>query len=154
MFGAPTHRLTARAPYQASPEAWLDAADSFVYSSGPAPDSDRIWWRLPATFETEFMSGVNFNFMGSPAEPAVLSLTFEAYPYQGLTGTVVIDIGPRRTEIPISATVERTVDIGFVHDGQDPVDARVFWRPGLIDFVFRSVTLGGGIIVLDPGPLA
>ena len=58
MFGAPTHRLTARAPHQASPEAWLDAADSFVYSSG------------------------------------------------------------------------------------------------LIDFVFRSVTLGGGIIVLDPGPLA
>jgi hypothetical protein len=44
----------------------------------------------------------------------------------------------------------RTVDIGFVHDGQDPVDARVFFRAGLIDFVFRSVSLGGGLIVLDP----
>ncbi len=34
VFGAPTHRLTARAPYQASPEAWLDAADSFVRQLG------------------------------------------------------------------------------------------------------------------------
>jgi hypothetical protein len=98
------------------------------------------------------MAGVNFNFMDYPAEPAVLSLHFDAYPYQGLTGTVVIDIGATRKEIPISVTVSRTVDIGFVHDGQNPVDARVFWRPGLIDFVFQSVTLGGGLIVLDPGP--
>jgi len=44
---------------------------------------------------------------------------------------------------------ERTVDIGLVHNGAN-LDTRVFWRPGLIDFVFLSVSLGRGLIVLDP----
>ncbi len=99
LFG-PSYRLTAQTPYQATPEAWLDAFDG-SYSAGPLVN--RIWWRLPATFPTTFIAGVNLNFRGLRAGPAVFSLKFEAWPYQGRTGTVVIMIGAQVTEIPISA---------------------------------------------------
>ena len=132
-----THRLTPRRPFQTGPSGWLDAFDG-TYATGPG--TDEIWWRLPATFATEFMPGVNFSFQGSGAGPLLLSLTYRAYPYAGLTGTVVFDIGAQRTEIPITATVARTTDIAFTHPG-GIVDARVFFRPGLIDFVWKVVTL-------------
>lgn len=139
LFDMPMYRLTPQAPYQAAPEAWLDAFDG-SYNAGPGVD--RIWWRLPSSFPTEFMAGCNFSVRNLPSGPAVLSLVFEAWPYQGATGVVVVDIGAHRTEFEISAPVSRTVDIGFDHDGADPLTTMVFFRPGLIDFVFRSMSLG------------
>lgn len=132
-----THRLTPRRPFQATPPGWLDAFDG-AYGTGPGVDE--VWWRLPATFPTEFRPGVNFMFQGAGAGPRLLSLTYRAYPYAGLTGTVVIDIGAKRTEIPITSAVARTTDIAFTHPG-GPVDARVFFRAGLIDFVWKVAAL-------------
>jgi hypothetical protein len=149
VFGAPTYRLTAQTPYQASPEAWLDIFDAFSYSTGPE-GSGQIWWRLPRVFETEFMSGVNCNFATPPTGALVLSLAIEAWPYQGATGVVVVEIGSLRVEVPISTAGARIIDIGFVQQNPDVFDARIFWRPGLIDFVFKSATVGAGLIVLDP----
>lgn len=149
VFGAPTYRLTAQTPYQASPEAWLDVFDPFSYNSGPA-GSGRIWWRLPRFFETEFMSGVNCNFANPPTGPLVLSLAIEAWPYQDATGVVVVEIGSHRVETPISTAGARIIDIGFVQTNADAFDARIFWRPGLFDFVFNAATVGPGLIVLDP----
>ena len=95
--------------------------------------------------------GLDYTFIDTGDGPAVFSLTFEAWPYQGRTGTVVVDIGAQRTEFPISAPAERTVDIAFVHDGSDHMDARVLFRQGLLDFVFRQASVGGGpFVVLDP----
>jgi hypothetical protein len=163
IFAEPTHHLTTRAPYQSAPEAALYASGApnfqvFSYATGFEAPTGQIWWRMPATFETEFMSGVNFHFLGVPDGPVVWSIVFKAYPYQNRTGVVVIEIiGHPRTEIEINMTVERTVDIGFVFDGAaqpNPgvLDTRVFWRPGLRDFVFLSVSAGSGLIVLDPTP--
>jgi peptidoglycan hydrolase-like protein with peptidoglycan-binding domain len=136
---APSYRLTPQAPYQAAPEAWLDAFDG-SYSAGPGVD--RIWWRMPPTFPTEFMAGCNFSVRNLAPGPAVFSLTFEAWPFQGATGVVVVDIGAHRTEFEIGVPASQTVDIGFDHDGADPLTIMVFFRPGLIDFVFRSMSLG------------
>jgi hypothetical protein len=148
LFLSPIYRLAPRTPYQPAPEAWLDTFDG-AYSTGPG--ADRVWWRLPATFQTEFMAGVNFTVSQLPAGPCVFSLGFEAWPYQGHTGVVVVDIGAFRTEFEISAPVEQTVDIGFEHDGTDPLTTMVFFRPGLIDFVFRSMSLGRTVM---PGSLS
>ena len=139
VFVTPNYRLTPQTPYQSAPEAWLDAFDG-AYNAGPGVD--QIWWRLPASFATEFMPGCNFSFRQVPPGPSVMGLSFEAWPYQGLTGVVVIDIGAQRTEIEINMPVARTVDIGFLHNGGDLPTTMVFFRPGLIDFVFRSVSLG------------
>jgi hypothetical protein len=151
-FNTPMYRLTPQTPYQSEPEAWLDAFDG-TYSAGP--DVDRIWWRLPSSFPTEFMAGCNFSVRNLPSGPSVLSLVVEAWPHQGATGVVVVDIGAHRTEFEISAPVSRTVDIGFDHDGADPLTAMVFFRPGLIDFVFRSMSLGRTIMSgsISPWPV-
>ena len=151
VIGTPAYRLTPQRPYQSTPEAWLDAYDG-TYNAGPS--ADQIWWRLPATFPTEFMPGCNFSFRQVSQGASVISLSFEAWPYQGLTGVVVIDIGAQRTELEINMPVSRTVDIGFVHNGGDLPTTMVFFRPGLIDFVFRSVSLGSTTMSgISPWPL-
>jgi len=139
VIASPIYSLTAQKPYQGAPEAWIDAFDG-TYSAGPGVD--QIWWRLPFSFPTEFMAGCNFTYRSLPSGPAVFSLTFEAFPFQGESGVVVIDIGADRTEIAIDAPSSRTLDIGFDHDGADPLTAMVFFRPGLIDFVFHAMSLG------------
>ena len=152
VFATPMYRLTPQAPYQSAPEAWLDAFDG-TYSAGP--DVDQIWWRLPSSFLTEFMAGCNFSVRNLPSGPAVFSLVFEAWPFQGATGVVVVDIGAHRTEFEIIEPVSRTVDIAFEHDGVDPLTTMVFFRPGLIDFVFRSMSLGRTIMsgTISPWPV-
>jgi hypothetical protein len=101
------------------------------------------------------MPGCNFSVRQLAAGPCVMSLVFEAWPYQGLTGVVVVDIGAFRTEFEISVPVQRTVDIAFDHDGADPLTTMVFFRPGLIDFVFHSMVLGRTIMSgsLSPWPV-
>jgi hypothetical protein len=84
-----------------------------------------------------------------------MSLVFEAWPYQNATGVVVVDIGANRTEIEINTAVARTVDLGFVHDGGDSLTTMVFFRPGLIDFVFHSLSLGSATMSngISPWPV-
>lgn len=152
MFTAPRYRLTPRRPYQASPKAWLDAnfnstigtgsPDDFFGTYGAGPGVNQIWWRVPPSFATfEFWATCNFSFSGLGARPAVMTLSFEVWPYQDATGTVVIDVGAQRTEIPITQPAARTVDVGFVHNGDPVLVAMVLLRPGIFDFVFHSVLL-------------
>lgn len=148
IFTARAYRLSAQTPHQASPEAWLDVFEPFTYSTGPG-DTDQIWWRLPRDFETEFMSGVNFNFARPPTGALVLSLAIEAWPYNGATGVMVIEIGTLRVEIPISTAGARLIDVGFVQQDHGVFDARIFWRPGLYDFVFKSATVSAGVVAVD-----
>jgi hypothetical protein len=152
IFTAPRYRLTPQRPYRASPEAWLDAffdsavgvgsPDDFFGTYGTGAGVNRIWWRVPPSFANfEFWATCNFSFAKLPAGRAVMTLRFEVWPYQGATGQVVIDIGAQRTEIPITQPAARTVDIGFVHNGDPVLVTMVLLRPGIFDFVFHSVLL-------------
>lgn len=141
LFGTASHRLSPQAPYQASPKAWVDA---FEGTWGAGPGNDQVWWRLPPTFPTEFMSGINLNFQGVGRGARLVSLVVQTWPFQGMTGTVVIDIGALRAEIPISVAAEHVVDIAVVHGGGF-MDARIFWRPGMIDFVWKRGAVRRGL---------
>jgi hypothetical protein len=137
LFATALHRLTPEAPFQSSPRAWLDAFDG-TYSTGTGVA--QVWWRLPAMFETTFMPGVNLAFQGLRRGPALLSLVFEAWPYQGRTGHVVVDAGALRTEVPVDVPAGHVLDIAFAHPG-GLVDTRVFFRPGMIDVVWTRAAL-------------
>lgn len=137
VFASALQELTPRAPFAASPRAWLDAFDG-TYSTGIDPA--QLWWRLPATFQTEFTAGVNLSFQGLRAGPALLSWVIDAWPYQGLTGTLVVDIGALRTEVPVAAAARHVLDIAFAHPG-GLVDARLFFRAGMIDVVWTRAAL-------------
>lgn len=137
VFADAFQELTPRAPFQTSPKAWLDAFDG-TYSTGTSPP--QVWWRLPATFQTTFMAGVNLSFQGLPAGPALLSLVVDAWPYQGLTGHLVVDIGALRTEVAVDAAARHVIDIAIAHPG-GLVDARLFFRAGMIDVVWSRAAL-------------
>jgi len=155
MLTAAKYRLTPKHPYQASPKAWLDAffnstigagsPDDYFGTYGAGTGDNQIWWRVPPTFGTfEFWATCNASFSGLRAGPAVLALSFEVWPYQDATGAVVIDVGAQQTEIQITQSGARTVDVGFVHNGDPVLVAMVLLRPGIYDFVFHSVHLHRG----------
>jgi hypothetical protein len=137
VFATALQELTPSAPFHASPRAWLDAFDG-TYSSGASPP--QVWWRLPATFETTFMPGVNLSFQGPPAGPALVSWVIDAWPYQGMTGHLVVDIGALRTEVAVSVAARHVLDIAFAHPG-GLVDARLFFRAGMIDVLWLRAAL-------------
>jgi len=142
VFGSPSHRLSPKVPYQASPEGWLDAYDG-TYSAG----NDEIWWRLPATFDN-FTATCNATFRGVAAGSRLLSVSVEVWPYGGRSGSIVIFVGQTQAEIPVSTSAARTIDVAFTHDGSDPFTAMVVVRQGIYDFVVHAVTLGSpGILV-------
>lgn len=162
IFPRPRYRLTPRRPYRASPQAWLDAffnsaigagrPDDFFGVYEPDPGADQIWWRVPPSFgDFEFWATCNFSFAGLGAGQAVMSLSFEVWPYQG-GGAVVIDVAAQQVEIPITGSAARSVDIGFVHNGDPLLVAMVLLRPGIYDFVFHSVELRSGPAVIHPPP--
>lgn len=148
VVGTPTHRLSLQRPYQPSPEAWLDA---YAVDVSTGPGVDRLWWRLPSSFPTEFWPAVNLTFADVAAGPQLVSIAIEVWPYPGATGTVVIDIGARRTEVPIGVAAARIIDVVVTHGG-GMLSASVFVRPGLYDLVFRSATLGPPppVLVAEP----
>jgi hypothetical protein len=149
VFGSPSHRLSPRVPYQASPEGWLDAFEG-SYSAG----NDEIWWRLPATFDN-YTATCNAIFRGVAAGSRLLSVSVEAWPFTGRTGSIVIFVGNDQAEIPVSTPTARTIDVAYTHDGSDSFTAMVVLRQGIYDFVVHSVTLGSpGIVVTQQQPTA
>jgi hypothetical protein len=149
VFGTPSHRLTPRTPYQASPEGYIDAFDG-TYSAG----NDTIWWRVPATFDN-FHATCNATFLGVAAGPRVLSVNVEVWPYTGRTGHIVIFVGQTEVAIPVSTPTARTIDVSFTHDDSDVFTAMIVLQQGIIDFVVHSITLGSpGIVVTGEQPTA
>ena len=156
----PAYRLTPRKPYRAaSPQAWLDAffdsaatgaPDDYFGTYGVGQAVNRIWWRVPPNFPTLYWPTTNFSYAGLAAGPAVMSLRFEAYPYQGATGQVVIYVGDQVAQIPITASGARTVDVGFVHNGGAVLVAMVLLEQGIYDYVFHSVVLHRGASAVHP----
>lgn len=149
VFGSPSHRLSPQVPYQASPQGWLDAYDG-SYSAG----NDEIWWRLPATFDN-YTATCNATFRGVAAGARLLSLSVEAWPFAGRTGSIVIFVGDAPAQIPVGTPTARTIDVAFTHDGSDPLVAMILVRQGIYDFVVHSVNLGSpGIVVTQQPPTA
>lgn len=149
LLGTPSHRLSPKYPYQASPEGYLDA-----YAGDWSAGNDQIWWRLPATFDNDHPT-VNAIFSGVAAGARVLTLDVEVWPYAGRTGTIVVFVGDTQAQIPVSSPTARTIDVSFTHDSSDPFTAMVELRQGVYDFVVHEVTLRSpGIVVTQQPPRA
>ena len=85
------------------------------------------------------------------AGPALLSIEVEIWPHLNATGTVVVDIGAFRTEIPVSAPATRTIDLAFHHDVSPVLTTMVLLLHGIYDFVVHRVRLGRPpVIHVDP----
>jgi len=136
IFGGPSYRLTAKVPFNDSPEAWLVALNVGLYI---ATDENKIVWELPPEGDTSGRFGIEFFFDELPEGLSVVSLTFEAKARPGQIGHLLIEppLSQVSAVIPITdAFVAHTVDVTFI-----PQHHSIFCS--LINkiefFVFRSV---------------
>lgn len=149
VFGTPSHRLTPRAPYQASPEGYL-----YAFACDWDTGNEQLSWRVPATFDN-YKATCNASFSGVAAGARLLSIDVEVWPYTGRTGKVVVFVEQTQVTIPVSVASARTIDVSFTHDGSPEFEAMIVLQQGIIDFVVHSVTLGSpGIVVTTQQPTA
>ena len=125
VFATALHELTPKAPFQASPRAWLDTFDG-TYSTGTTVRpgvvaAARRCSRPPSCPASTWPS------RASGRGPRCSAWSSTPGPTRGLTGHVVVDIGAQRTEVPVDVAAAHVLDIAVVHPG-GLVDTRVFFR--------------------------
>jgi len=145
-FGGPSYRLTARAPYQASPEGYLVAWNPTVH----LPFDDTIVWEVPRDFEHAPLRGVDCFFADSPDEPALVTISFSAKAWSGRAGAV--HVVAYRNAVTVDVPVHdwfaaHTVDLAVPPPGPRSLDVSVTIGAGVELFTFRSLTFRAGFLV-------
>jgi hypothetical protein len=145
-FSGPSFRLTPRAPYQASPEAYLDASNATLY----LPFADTIIWEVPA--DHDYIPGLALNayFLDFPSDPAVLSVELAAKAWPGRTGHVEFRAykGAAKARIPIGEQfAAHTIDLDVPPpSGPSFFDATMLIEPGVELLKFSEISFRAGII--------
>ena len=149
ILGSPLYRLTPRAPYQASPEAWLSGF-GIDYLNLRIPDIQWVPEGAPST--PGDMKGLFFYFSQLPPELSLLTISLNGHAMSGTVGHVAVGYVPFGEEfapptgqvrIPIKpvAPEQQTLDLLFDPRGMEPpsfvmtLEANIGWLE------FTSVTL-------------
>ena len=148
-LGGPAFRLTARRPYQASPEAYLVASNASIY----LPFDDTIIWEVPREHTGSPRRGIDFYFADSPSEAAVVSLSLSGKAWPGTVGSVemVVYRDALTVEIPIGESfATHTVDLAVPPGGSRSLEIAATIVPAVELLTFRSLTFGPGFILHPP----
>jgi hypothetical protein len=147
--GGPSYRLSARKPYQASPEAWL-AAGTIGFSSY----DDEFTWQPPPDPGPGGGGLMRVHFAVSPDVRSVVSLSLSGYSWPGTVGHLRVDAAwsPASIRVPIGADFgAHTVDLTFVPLGGRESEILIFLEAGIRMLVLRSIAFRAQPPVLDPG---
>ena len=151
IFGGPSYRLTARAPFRESPQAFLSAANPNFYVAR----DDEIVWQPPRELGTNFVPRrLRFFFEISPDRRSVMTFSLKAKSWPGLNGNLRVTIGSSAINavIPLTETfTERTIDVTFVPLGGRATEALLHIEAGVELLTFRSVVFQAEQPGLDPG---
>ena len=155
IFGGPTYRLTPRAPYQASPLAWLTLYKVNI----DMPDGENLaWWSLPSDLGVADPPGLRAYIAQPPQGRCVVTLALTGNSWTGPLGHVLIRAfnggpAPATIRLPFSgAFAEHTVDLIVVPNPGRPVEVHMDLEPGLHLVTFSSLAMASQP-VLDPGTL-
>ncbi|MFO1103317.1 MAG: hypothetical protein U1E20_10490 [Methylocystis sp.] len=148
IFGAPLYRLTARKPYQPSPEAWLYASSAAGYYAA----YDYIIWAIARDTPASDRGFMTFHFGQSPGAQCLVSLSLTAKAYGGSQGSlrVLTETPFREAQIPIG-DVDRAhfVDlIVTITEGQ-ALDVWMIPDANVQLMTFRAATFGRAPPVLN-----
>jgi len=164
IFGRPTHRLTPRHPYQASPQGFLDFQFTSLISSYTDDPNGRADWLLehivpPSTGRMDAL------LLDAPAGRCLLTLLLRASTLPGQVGHIRIEVrgmpaenAPLITSFDITAQgddfTEHTFDLLF---GSKPSVSPHSWvamilepGSGLYFVRFGSLTFGLADLVVGP----
>jgi hypothetical protein len=153
-FGGPSYSLTPRAPYQASPAAWMIASFVNDFDSG----SDLMAWQFPPPGPPGWLEGgVLWSFAVAPeANQALVSVSVFAAAHQGEVGQVVLSAADAGgIEVPISDTyASHTIDLTFVPFAGRLVEVSMNFEPGLSVVTLSGISLGpAGPVVIPVDPI-
>jgi hypothetical protein len=154
IFGAPEYRLTPKAPYQATPEGWVEVSRPTYY----APAGSILWWEPPRDFDvrTVFL-GLHFTFTSVPAgRRSVVSMTMAGSSFAGATGHLLLQaqLVPNTVTIPITGSFgTHTVDFTFVTP-QSSLTVVVALVAGIEQLTFSGASFGAAPPVLEPAVFA
>lgn len=144
IFGGPSYKLTPKAPYQKSPEAWLSAGYPDYYWA----EYDAVVWRPPQDLGLQPVPrGMHFYFSVSPEWRSVVSISLSGQAWPGMTGHVRLDhtwgIAPS-VQIPITDTfAAHTIDLTFVPPQPLPRSEFDLWLlAGVKTLIFSSISFG------------
>jgi hypothetical protein len=137
IFGGPSYHLTARTPFNDSPEAWLVALNPSLYV---ATNLNKIVWQVPPEGDNSGRRQMEFFFDELPQGQSVVSIAFEAKAHPGQVGHLHIQppLSQVSAFVPITDVfTAHTADVTFV-----PQHHSIFMvLLGKIEvFVFRSVS--------------
>jgi hypothetical protein len=155
IFGGPTQRLTPRAPYHASPFAWMTLYDASI---GMPDGEDLTWWSIAGNLSPSGdLPGLRAHFEQPPQGHCLASLTLSGLSWPGQTGHVRIRVfrgagAPTPVRIPVDADFGRhTTDLVFASIPGNPIELLVEFEPGVHNLAFTALTLASQL-VLDPTP--
>jgi hypothetical protein len=163
IFGAPTHRLTPRHPYQTSPQGFVDFQRTSVVSSFVDEPNGRADWLLQ-DIVSPWIGRMDALLLDAPAGRCLLTLLLGAAALPSQVGHIRIEVkgqpaenAPLITSFDIPAQgddfTEHTFDLVFVSAPTVPPTRWVamILQPGSgLDFVrFGSLTFGPAEPVLQ-----
>lgn len=141
IFGAPLYRLTARKPYQQSPEAWLYASSAAGYYAA----YDYIVWAVARDTPAAERGFMTFHFDQSPGGQCLFSLSLTAKAYGGAQGSlrVLTETPSREAQIPIG-DVDRAhvVDLMVTTTEGQALDVWMIPDANVQLLTFRAATFG------------
>jgi hypothetical protein len=114
IFGGPAYRLSARVPYQASPEAFLIAEEIALSAF-----DDRLTWRLPEQPPPGIggSGALRARFAVSPERRSIVSIAVSGHSWPGRTGEVSVSASNSTAlvRVPIDDQFRsHTIDLTFV----------------------------------------
>jgi hypothetical protein len=149
IFAGPAFRLTARQPYQASPEAWIRASHPVLYATHSG--GFIIWSTARDVGPGNDPDSLHAVFAESPVGRSLVTFRLSGVAWPGNLSHVLIasSVGPASVSIPIEDTfADHTIDLTIFPQGGQ-VEVFMFVFDGLRDLLFHSLDFRHAP-VLDP----
>lgn len=144
IFGGPAYRLSARVPYQASPEAFLIAEEVTLTAF-----DDRLTWRLPEDPPPGIAGSgaLRAHFAASPEQRSLVSIALAGQSWPGRAGEVSVSAANSTAlvRLPIDDRFRsHTIDLTFVPLVPETEILMIVERIRVLDFrsiAFRAAPL-------------
>ncbi len=131
----PSYELTANAPSQYSPRAYLNVYSADLYDC----QGGTIQWWPPQQEANPLNRQLGFVFTVVPGERCLVTIEFSAKPWSGMVGHVRISYNTGTVSVPIDAYVSHLVDLTFAPTNQF-AGVTMWLEIGIELMVFNQVT--------------
>jgi hypothetical protein len=144
IFGGPTYRMSSQKPYQESPRAWMHASSpAFVLT-----EVEFIAWTQERN--PSLRGFLLFHFDEPPPGKCMATFSISVSPFAGATGGVTLRGNGAEVTIPVTQSINRSIDLVFEPPAGGPAEVGFIIEAGVQSLVFFFMTLGPAPLVFTP----